>query len=264
MVVAMPRRSILSASDRVNLLAMPTTQDELIRHYTFSDSDLALIRKRRGDSNRLGFALQLAYMRYPGIVLSTNEPPFPPLLRLVARQLNIAAKLWDDYGRREQTRREHLVELQTVFGFQPFTMRHYRPAVYGLDELASQTDKAIVLAATLIENLRNQLILLPSINVIERICAEAVTRGNRRIYRTLTEPLLPVHREALDGLLNLHPNGKITVLGWLRQSPAAPNPKSMLEHIERLKRIEALMLPSAPDRRVHQNRLLKLAREGGQ
>ena len=36
---------------------------------------------------------------------------------------------WNEYGQREQTRREHLSELQTVFGFRPFTMSHYRQAV---------------------------------------------------------------------------------------------------------------------------------------
>lgn len=36
----MPRRSILSAAERESLLALPDTKDELIRHYTFSESDL--------------------------------------------------------------------------------------------------------------------------------------------------------------------------------------------------------------------------------
>ena len=37
----MPRRSILSTADRINLLALPDTADELIRHYTFSETDIA-------------------------------------------------------------------------------------------------------------------------------------------------------------------------------------------------------------------------------
>jgi len=53
----MPRRSILSAAERDNLLALPDAQDDLIRHYTFSEPDLALIRQRRGDANRLGFTV---------------------------------------------------------------------------------------------------------------------------------------------------------------------------------------------------------------
>ena len=56
----MPRRSILSTSERDGLLALPDTQDELIRHYTFNDNDLALIRQRCGDANRLGFAVQMS------------------------------------------------------------------------------------------------------------------------------------------------------------------------------------------------------------
>ena len=44
----MPRRSILSAAERESLLALPDTKDDLIRHYTFSESDLSIIRQRRG------------------------------------------------------------------------------------------------------------------------------------------------------------------------------------------------------------------------
>jgi hypothetical protein len=90
--------------------------------------------------------VQLCYLRFPGVILGVDEPPFPPLLKLVADQLKVSVESWDEYGQREQTRREHLVELQTVFGFQPFTMGHYRQAVQLLTELAMQTDKGIVLA----------------------------------------------------------------------------------------------------------------------
>ena len=178
----MPRRSILSAAERENLLALPDTKDDLIRYYTFSETDLSLIRQRRGPANRLGFAVQLCYLRFPGIILGIDQLPFPPLLKLVADQLKVNVDIWDDYGQREQTRREHLAELQTVFGFQSFTMSHYRQAVHTLTELAMQTDKGIVLASALIEHLRRQLVILPAINAIERASAEAITRSNRRIY----------------------------------------------------------------------------------
>ena len=42
----MPRRSILSAAERESLLALPDTKDDLIRHYTFSDTDLSTFVKR--------------------------------------------------------------------------------------------------------------------------------------------------------------------------------------------------------------------------
>ncbi len=71
----MPRRLILSATERDTLLALPESQDDLIRYYTFNDSDLSLIRQRRGDANRLGFAVQLCLLRYPGYAGTTASCP---------------------------------------------------------------------------------------------------------------------------------------------------------------------------------------------
>ncbi|WP_181336013.1 Tn3 family transposase [Klebsiella pneumoniae] len=260
----MPRRSILSAAERESLLALPDSKDDLIRHYTFNDTDLSIIRQRRGPANRLGFAVQLCYLRFPGVILGVDELPFLPLLKLVADQLKVGVESWNEYGQREQTRREHLSELQTVFGFRPFTMSHYRQAVQMLTELAMQTDKGIVLASALIGHLRRQSVILPALNAVERASAEAITRANRRIYDALAEPLADAHRRRLDDLLKRRDNGKTTWLAWLRQSPAKPNSRHMLEHIERLKAWQALDLPTGIERLVHQNRLLKIAREGGQ
>ncbi len=207
--------------------------------------------------------MQLCYIRYLGIVLAAGDTPSTSLLRLAAAQLKLSSEHWTAYGQREQTRREHLVELQTVFGFRLFGKRHYRSAVHGLEELAWQTDKGVVLAGALVESLRQRAILLPTPPVIERICAEAITRGNRRIYRALNESLLNTHRRRLDDLLERREDSKKTQLQWLRQSPGRPNSRHMLEHIERLKYLQAVDLPDRIERSLHQNRLLKLAREGG-
>jgi TnpA family transposase len=260
----MPRRSILSVAERENLLAVPSEEDELIRQYTLSETDLSIIRQHRGSANRLGFAIQLCYMRYPGIILGVGQEPFPPLLKLVAKQLKVPSASWKKYGRREQTRREHLLELQSSFGFQFFGLSHYRIGVQMLTELALQTDKGIVLVTALIKNLRSQKIILPSTIIIERICAEALTRADRRIYRVLTDSLTDAHRQRLDNLLKLMDDSKITWLAWLRQPSSRPNSRHMLEHIKRLKYWQALDLPAGIEKQIHQNRLLRIAREGGQ
>lgn len=197
----MPRRSVLSAAERDGLLALPEAKDELIRLYTLSETDLAIINQRRGRANRLGFAVHLCYLRFPGVVLGVDAPPFPPLLKLVAQQLKVPVESWSEYGQRDQTRREHLIELQTVFRFKPFTTSHYGQSMGMITELALQTDKGLVLAEALIESLRRQAVILPTINVIERICAEAITGANRRIHAALTDPLPKLHYERLDQLL---------------------------------------------------------------
>jgi TnpA family transposase len=62
----MPRRRVLTPTQFDALLALPTREADLIRHYTLSPDDLAVIARRRRPYNRLGFALQLCALRYPG------------------------------------------------------------------------------------------------------------------------------------------------------------------------------------------------------
>jgi len=55
----MPRRAVLTEAQRDALLALPITEGELVRHWTLSPDDLAIVARRRRPANRLGFALQL-------------------------------------------------------------------------------------------------------------------------------------------------------------------------------------------------------------
>ena len=110
----MPRRPVLTVIDREELLALPVDELERVQHYTLSDSDLAIIRERRGEGNRLGFAIQLCYLRFPGRALGVEEVPEPALLETLARQLNIPVEKWVEYATRQQTRFEHFAELQGV------------------------------------------------------------------------------------------------------------------------------------------------------
>lgn len=260
----MPRRSIWSAAERESLLALPADEDELIRQYTFSESDLAMIRQRRGDTNRLGVAAQLSLLRFPGQGLSAEADVPAVLLDWIGRQLGIDPTCWPEYAAREETRREHLLELRTYLGLGPFGLTDYRKALQSATELALQSDKGIVLAGSVLEALRRQRIVIPSLDVIERICAEAITQANRRIYAVLTDSLTTEHRRRLDSLLKRREDGKSTRLSWLRQSPVRPNSRHMLEHLQRLKAWLELELPAGIERQIHQNRLLKIAREGGQ
>lgn len=100
--------------------------------------------------------------------------------------------------------------------------------------------------------------------MIDRACSEAVARANRRGYRALIEPLSQQHRNKLDELLTVKVGSNSTWLTWLRLSPLKPNLQHMMGYIERLKIIPLVTLPEELDRHIHQNGLLKLAREGGE
>lgn len=218
----MARRSILSASERDTLMACPDDDGSIIQFYTFNEPDLVVIRQHRGPENRLGFAVQLCYMRYPGVMLGINDKPNMRVIQFVAHQLNIPPSAWERYGTRKNTFHEHLLELQKIYGFKPFTLSHYRENLTQLEGLAMQTDKGLVLASALIEHLRGQQILLPSIKVVERLCSEAITKSNQSIYQRLTEFLSDGHCKKLDGLLQRKPES--LSLGWPGYASRQANP----------------------------------------
>jgi TnpA family transposase len=139
----MPRKAVLSAVQQAALTAMPTAEHDLRLHYTLSENDLAIIRSKRGLNNRLGFAIQLCYLRFPGQAMTLEAEPPAELLAHVARQVQVDPNAWTAYAARDETRREHALELQSIFGYRPFTIIEYRRLRGWLTDLALQTNKAL-------------------------------------------------------------------------------------------------------------------------
>jgi TnpA family transposase len=71
----MKKHEILSSQARAALFDPPTDSTAIVRHYTFSTEDMVLIRQRRRAANRLGFAVHLAYLRFPGRTPRPEETP---------------------------------------------------------------------------------------------------------------------------------------------------------------------------------------------
>ena len=77
----MATRELLSEAQRTAFERFPEMDvREMVRHFTLSEADLAVVSLRRGSANRLGFAVQLCLLRYPGRPLRTGEiVPYPAL-----------------------------------------------------------------------------------------------------------------------------------------------------------------------------------------
>ena len=111
-----PRRHILTERQRHTLLALPTDEPSLLKHYTLAEDDVAHIRHRRRPHNRLGFALQLCALRYPERLLSPGEVIPHEVLCFLAMQLVLEADDLLAYASREETRHEHLAILRKTVG----------------------------------------------------------------------------------------------------------------------------------------------------
>lgn len=56
-------------------LEAPADERKVARYFTLGPDELAEVMNRRGDANRLGYALVLLYLRRPGRVLEVGEAP---------------------------------------------------------------------------------------------------------------------------------------------------------------------------------------------
>ena len=93
------------------------TRRELERFFFLDDADRRLVAKRRGDHNRLGFALQVVTARYVGTFLADPLDVPTKVVDYVAKQLDIAdASCVKAYLEREKTRFEHQWEIAREYG----------------------------------------------------------------------------------------------------------------------------------------------------
>ena len=84
-------------------------------------SDWENIEVRRRSRNKLGFALQLCVLRYPGRLLAPGEFVSPVVVDFIGRQLHLDGEELGDYAVRSETRHEHLAELRRLYGFRSFS-----------------------------------------------------------------------------------------------------------------------------------------------
>lgn len=177
----MALRPLLTTAERSQILAIPTGTEDLAAHYTLGDADMSLIRQRRGEANRLGFAVQLCLLRYPGIALAEDTEVPPEVVAWLASHLAVSPEGWGEYGTREETRQEHGREIRAYLGMSAFGIAGFRQLVEHVSDVAAQTDKGLVLMESARDFLRAKKVALPGITILEKACAQALIRANRRI-----------------------------------------------------------------------------------
>ena len=257
----MKKHEILSPQSRAALFDPPTDPTAIVRHYTFSPEELALIRRRRRDSNRLGFAVHLAYLRFPGRALNIEEIPPDDVLTFIARQLGLEREAFDEYALREETRWEHLGELQNYLGVRPFRREDYRTVAKAALTEATGTDRGDAIVAVMVDHLRKRSILLPAAVTLEKIGLAARARARKRAHKNLVEGLGPKTIAGLGALIAVGDDQDRTPLAWLREWPEAPGQKNLVGIVERLHVIRKLGIAQDREQRIHRARYAAIARE---
>ena len=224
----MSRRTLLSPEQRARLFGIPTDPAEMAKHYVLSAEDLALARTKRRSSNRLGFAVQRCLLRYPGQGLGPDEHPPEAMVAFVAHQLGCSPAAFGEYALRDQTRREHAVELQKSLRLRSFRLADWRSCLQVGANAAWATDRGEPIVAAMLEHLRAANVFVPTAAVLERIGLAARARARKRTFQVLAEGLTDAAREALNGLLTFDPAVRRSRCAWLRDYAESPAPSNMI------------------------------------
>jgi TnpA family transposase len=258
----MARRRLLQPDRWSVLLNPPIDEDSLIRNYTMSGDDLDRALRKRGHHNQLGFAVQFCLMRHIGRPLVQNDAVPAEVVSFIAGQLGVTSAVLADYGRRDNTRREHSAELQELLGLRMMTRTDQRAALVASIDAAAATDNGETIAAATIAAFRSRNVLLPSTDKLERIGTAGRAVARKRVQTSLLEGLTPERLEAFEQLLMVDPAIRQTRFAWLRALPEAPSEKNLLALIERLSFVRSFGLDPQRRARIHPDRWTQLVREG--
>src|SRR5438128_5828335 len=95
----------------------PSTQ-QLSRYFHLDDADRERVNERRGAGNKLGFAVQLATVRFLGTFLVDPRDVPPAAVVYLAGQLDIADHTsLERYLDRPATHREHAADIRRRYGY---------------------------------------------------------------------------------------------------------------------------------------------------
>lgn len=237
--------------------------DQLSRYFHLDDTDRQWVDLRRGDHNRLGFALQLGTVRFLGTFLETPTDVPAVVLTYLAQQLDIAdPNCVRHYAERAPTQREHAGEIQRRYGYRDFhgQPHHFQLVRWLYTRAWLSAERPIVLFDLATAWCVDRKILLPGVTVLERLIAQIRDRAAERIWRTLSRIPNADQRTRLLALLEVPARAHQSPFDRLRVAPSQPNSAGLVEALHRLEEVRALGIGHLPLAGIPPARLKTLAR----
>jgi TnpA family transposase len=236
--------------------------EQLARYFHLDDSDRAIIDVRRGDHNRLGFAVQLCTARFLGTFLEDLSDTPKGVIAFVGRQLDISnlAAFADYYH--GVTRKAHTVEIRRRYGFRDFSDESARFRLnrwlYAL--CRTGTDRPGMLFDRAVAWLITHKVLLPGATVLERQVARIRNRAQERVWSLLTHGISAETTAKLEALLRIPDGGHVSVLDRLRKGPFLRSAPELVRALGRIDDVRELGINLSVSGRIPPTRIQALAR----
>ena len=257
----MAGKTILTPGQRAALFDPPTDLSDIERLYTLGSEELAEIFRRRRPANRIGFAVQLCYLREPGRALRVDEMPPIAMLALLAEQLACTVNDFSLYADRSPTLREHRAQAEAWLGMRPFQIPDKRTLFDIAINVAASTDRGEAIVMEMVRAMRENNVTLPASDTFERIALVARARARKSAYAGIARGLSAQQKDNLAGLLGTGTVPGRTTLTWLREYPESPSAGNLAAVIDRLEVARGLAIEPDRARTIHANRYAVMARE---
>lgn len=258
----MPGRIPMTERQRAALLALPDSEAMVVRHYSLDTHDLDAIATARTPATRLGYALQLCCLRYPGRHLRQGELLPAVLLDHIAEQVGVDAQVIADFARRMPTRYDQLAAIKARFSFQDLTRPLRAEMIHWLEGAAMGIVDGRVLLDRLLAEMRARHIVIPGVSVVERMAAEAMHRAETNLIAAIDGTLDADTRRRLDAVIDEKVHERQSRLSWLREPQPRVASASLIEIVEKIALIRSTGIARLPIDPEYEPRLIQHAREG--
>ncbi len=251
----------LTLAEREKIQSFPPdpTEADIITFFSLSPQEIALVKKRTGNLNRLAFAIQLGALRYLGFVPDDLSKTPLAIINHLAEQLKIEPKGLDNYQQRPSTRTNQLQQIRIHLGWRKPTQIDLVLWENWLLDRALEHDRPTLLFQLLCDKLRSEKIVRPGVTILERMVSNARFLATRETFRRLEFLLTPPNRAFLDSLLVSDQMSGKTPVNWLRRQATTNSPNSILNALSKLTFLEKHDVPSWNLSSLNPNRLKFLA-----
>ncbi len=241
----------------------PPSRAELERYFFLDDRDLALVARRRGDHNRMGFAVQLGTVRLLGTFLDDPTAVPTEVTDYVAEQVGTPdPSCLKGYMARRSTRFEHTAEIAAEYGYRDFKAAEAELAQWVDDRAWTTGDGPKALFEGAVAWLRERQVLLPGVTRLAKLVARVRDEAMQRLWDVLAAVVTPAQARMLELLLEVPDGARFSDLERLRNGPRTRSGKAMVAALDRVAEVAALGLGSLRLDEVPQRRVVELARWG--